>query len=115
MTASRRAWTMWALAMAAYCLAVFQRGSLGVAGPLAQERFGATAAALSLFVVLQLGVYAALQVPAGVMLDRLGSGRMVAAGGAVMGLGQVVLAESHSVGLAAARRVLVGAGDAMTF
>jgi MFS family permease len=70
---------------------------------------------LSLFIVLQLAVYAAFQVPVGVLLDRLGSRRMIAAGAAVMGTGQIVLAESHSVGLAALARVLVGAGDAMTF
>jgi MFS family permease len=115
MNGERRAWAMWGLGVLAYGLAVFQRASLGVAGPLAQQRFGATAAALSLFIVLQLGVYAALQVPVGVLLDRVGSRRLVAAGAAVMGAGQIVLAESHSVGLAVLGRVLVGTGDAMTF
>jgi MFS family permease len=107
---SRRAWLMWGLGVA-----VFQRASLGVAGIDAQQRFGATAAVLSLFIVLQLSVYAALQVPVGAVLDRVGSRRMIAAGAAVMGIGQIVLAESHSVGAALAGRVLVGAGDAMTF
>jgi MFS family permease len=106
---------MWGLALAAYCIAVFHRASLGVAGIEAQERFGATAAVLSLFIVLQLAVYAGLQVPVGVLLDRVGSRRMIATGAAVMGAGQIVLAESHSVGLAVLGRVLVGAGDAMTF
>src|SRR3954452_12816331 len=73
MTASRRAWLMWALGVLPYCIAVFHRASLGVAGPLAQQRFGATAAVLSLFIVLQIGVYAAMQVPVGVALDRVGS------------------------------------------
>jgi MFS family permease len=114
-TASRRAWLVWGLGVTAYCIAVFQRASLGVAGVEAQERFGATAAVLSLFVVLQLGVYASLQVPVGVLLDRLGSRRLIAAGAAIMGAGQVILAESHSVGLAVLGRVLVGTGDAMTF
>src|SRR3954468_2436957 len=106
---------MWALGVTAYCIAVFHRASLGVAGVEAQHRFGATAAVLSLFIVLQLGVYAALQVPVGVLLDRLGSRRVIAAGAAIMGTGQLVLAESHSVGLAVLGRVLVGTGDAMTF
>src|SRR4051794_25698205 len=114
-TTTRRAWLMWALGVAAYGIAVFHRASLGVAGPLAQERFGATAAQLSLFIVLQLAVYAALQVPVGVFLDRVGSRRMIAMGAVVMGLGQLVLAESHVVGLAVLGRVLVGSGDAMTF
>jgi MFS family permease len=106
---------MWGLGLAAYTVAVFHRASLGVAGLDAQHRFETTAAVLSLFIVLQLAVYAALQVPVGVLLDRLGSRRMIAAGAAVMATGQIVLAESQSVGPALLGRVLVGAGDAMTF
>src|SRR4051794_5239609 len=115
MNASRRAWLMWALGVLAYCVAVFHRASLGVAGPEAQQRFGATAAVLSLFIVLQLSVYAALQVPVGVLLDRVGARRMIAVGATAMSAGQIVVGESHSVGLAILGRVLVGAGDAMTF
>src|SRR4051794_21626614 len=101
--------------MVAYVVAVFHRASLGVTGVEAQQRFGATAAVLSLFIVLQLGVYASLQVPVGVLLDRLGSRRLIATGATIMATGQIVLAESHSVGLAVLGRVMVGTGDAMTF
>src|SRR4051812_49876530 len=115
MNASRRAWLMWALGLSAYCIAVFHRASVGVAGPLAQQRFGATAAVLSLFLVLQLAVYAGLQVPVGVLLDRVGSRRMIVGGAVAMGIGQMVLASSHLVALAVLGRVLVGPGGAMTF
>src|SRR3954447_26589774 len=111
---ARRAWLIWALGVTAYGVAVFQRASLGVSGVEAQHRFGASAAELSLFSVLQLGVYAALQVPVGVFLDRFGSRKMIAFGALVMAGGQIVLATSHVVGLAIVGRVLVGAGDAMT-
>src|SRR3954447_4747984 len=111
----RRAWFIWALAVLAYGVAVFHRGSLGVSAVEAQHRFGATAAELSLFAVLQLAVYASLQVPVGVALDRLGSRRLIVAGGLVMACGQLVLAVAHHVPGAIAGRVLVGAGDAMTF
>ena len=111
----RRPWVVWGLGVCAYAVAVFQRASLGVAGVEAQRRFGASAAALSLFSVLQLGVYAGLQVPVGVLLDRVGSRRLIVAGATVMASGQLVLALAHSVGLAVVGRVLVGAGDAMTF
>jgi MFS family permease len=111
----RRAWLIYALGVAAYAVAVFQRASLGVAGVEAQRRFATTAAVLSLFAVLQLAVYAALQVPVGVLLDRIGSRRLIAGGALLMGVGQLVLATAHHVGLAVAGRVLVGAGDAMTF
>jgi MFS family permease len=103
------------LGVSAYAVAVFQRASLGVAGVEAQRRFATTAAVLSLFAVLQLAVYAALQVPVGVLLDRIGSRRLIAGGALLMGVGQLVLATAHHVGLAVAGRVLVGAGDAMTF
>ena len=112
---TRRAWLIFAVGLSAYVAAVFQRASLGVAGVEAQHRFGITAAVLSLFAVLQLAVYAGLQVPVGVMLDRIGSRRLIAAGAGLMGLGQLVMATAHAVPLAVAGRVLVGAGDAMTF
>jgi MFS family permease len=106
---------MFALGVLAYAVAVFHRASLGVSGVEAQRRFGTTAAVLSLFSVLQLVVYAGLQVPVGVVLDRIGPRRLIASGAAMMALGQFVLATVHSVAPAVAARVLVGAGDAMTF
>ena len=103
------------MALAAYAVAVFHRSSLGVAAVEAQERFSAGASAVSLFLVLQLAVYAALQIPVGVALDRFGSRRMILAGAATMATGQLVLALASDVPTAVAARVLVGAGDAMTF
>ena len=114
-TDARRAWTMWGLGVLAYAVAVFHRSSLGVSGLDAQERFGTTAAVLSLFGVVQLGVYAAMQVPVGVLLDRIGSRRMIVAGGLLMAGGQLLLAHAGDVPTGLAARVLVGAGDAMTF
>ncbi|MGY1831346.1 nitrate/nitrite transporter [Geodermatophilus sp. SYSU D01180] len=110
-----RAYAVWLTALAAYVVAVFHRASLGVAGVEAQERFSAGASAVSLFLVLQLAVYAGLQVPVGVALDRFGSRRLIVAGGATMAVGQLVLALATDVPTAVAARVLVGAGDAMTF
>jgi MFS family permease len=106
---------MWGLGVAAYTVAVFNRGSLGVAALAAQHRFHASAGELSTFAVLQLAVYAAMQIPVGVVLDRFGTRRLVALGAVVMALGQLTLALAHSVGMAVLARVLVGMGDAMTF
>jgi MFS family permease len=112
---STRAWWVWGLGVAAYTVAVFNRGSLGVASLQAQHRFHASAAALSLFVVLQLAVYAAMQVPVGAVLDRFGTRRLVALGAVLIAAGQLTLALAHGVGMAVLARVLVGMGDAMTF
>lgn len=106
---------MWALAFASYVVAVFHRSSLSVTGLAAQERFSATAASLALLGVLQLAVYAAFQVPVGVLLDRFGPRRMVAAGALLMAVGQLVMALAPSLPAALLARCLVGIGDAMTF
>jgi nitrate/nitrite transporter NarK len=111
----RRAWLIWGVGVAAYVVAVFHRASLGVAGVQAEHRFGLTAATLSLLGVVQLATYAALQIPVGLLLDRLGSRRMIALGALVMAAGQALLATGETVPAAVAARILVGAGDAMTF
>ena len=110
-----RAYAVWGVALLSYVVAVFHRASLGVAAVDAQERFSAGASAVSLFLVLQLAVYAGLQIPVGVALDRLGSRRLILAGAVTMAAGQLVLALAADVPTAVAARVLVGAGDAMTF
>ncbi|MEP6480703.1 MAG: MFS transporter [Rhodoglobus sp.] len=112
---SRRAWVMLTVGIVAYIVSVMQRTSLSVAAVQATDRFGITAAALSTLAVAQLAVYAAMQVPAGLLLDRFGPRRMLAAGAVVMVIGQVLLALSPSLGGAVVGRVLVGAGDAATF
>jgi MFS family permease len=110
-----RAWAVWAVALSAYVVAVLHRTSLGVAGLDAQTRFDIGAGALASFVVLQLLVYAGLQVPVGLLLDRFGTLRLVVGGALVMAAGQALMAFSDGVTGAVIARVLVGAGDAMTF
>ena len=112
---ARRAWLVWSVGVAAYVVAVLQRTSLGVAGLDAAQRFDTSASVLASFAVLQLLVYAGLQVPVGLLLDRFGSRRLIASGAGLMAAGQLLLAVSPGVGLAVTGRVLVGAGDAMTF
>ncbi len=112
---SRRVWAVWAVALAAYLVGVMHRTSFGVAGLEAADRFGAAPAVLSGFVVLQLLVYASLQIPVGVLLDRFGARALVVTGALTMAAGQLLLALSGSLPLAIAARVLVGTGDALTF
>lgn len=115
MPPSRRAYLVWSAGLLAYLVGVMQRSSFGVAGLDAAQRFGAAPAVLSGFIVLQLLVYAGLQVPVGVLLDRFGARRLVLGGALVMAAAQVLLAVATSLPLAIAARVLVGMGDALTF
>jgi predicted MFS family arabinose efflux permease len=111
----RRAWMIWLVALTVYVLAIFNRSSLGVAGLLATQRFGISATQLSFFTVLQLVVYAGLQVPIGVLLDRFGSRILLLSGLVLMTAGQLAFAFASSFPLAVLARAMVGAGDATIF
>src|ERR1700754_3019272 len=110
-----RVWVVWAVGLAAYLVGVMHRTSFGVAGLDAAARFTAGPAALSGFVVLQLLVYASLQIPVGVLLDRFGARQLIVAGAFTMAAGQLVLALATDLPSAILARVLVGAGDALSF
>ncbi|WP_427869292.1 MFS transporter [Leucobacter luti] len=108
-------WVVWGVAAIAYAVAIINRSSLSALGPAAQEHFGIDATTLATFPVIQLIVYAGLQIPVGVLLDRFGAKGMILSGGVLMLLGQTVMATAEDVRLAILARVLVGAGDACTF
>ncbi|WP_077488626.1 MFS transporter [Sinomonas mesophila] len=112
---SWRAWMVWGIGIAAYLVAVVQRTSFGVVGLEATERFHAGGALLSAFTVMQLVVYASLQIPVGLLVDRFGTRIMVTVGATFMALGQLQIAVAESVVTGIIGRMLVGMGDAMTF
>ncbi len=108
-------WWVWAVGAGVYFLAVFHRSTLGVAGPQAVQRLDLSAAQLSSFVMLQLGVYAAMQVPTGILVDRFGPRRMLLAATVTMGSAQLLFSQVENYPLALLARGLLGCGDAMTY
>ena len=112
---SWRGWTIWIAGTLAFIAAVFSRTSFGVAGVQAAEHFGAQVGAMSAFVIVQMLVYATMQIPAGVLLDSHGSRKTIAAGLAIISVGQLGLAIATSFPLGLAARILIGGGDALIF
>ena len=106
---------IWVTAVLVYMAAVFHRTSLGVASLEAGQRFGLGPAALGTFTVLQVGVYALMQVPTGMLVDRYGARRVLTVAAALMGLGQLLFAVATSYPLGLLARAVLGVGDAMTF
>ncbi len=106
---------IWGTAVLVYLAAVFHRTSLGVASIEASERFGLGPAALGTFTVLQIGVYALMQVPTGLLVDRYGARRVLTVAALLMGLGQLLFAFATSYPLGLLARAVLGVGDAMTF
>ncbi|MFF0745088.1 nitrate/nitrite transporter [Streptomyces sp. NPDC004111] len=111
----RRAVAVWGIGVAVYFVAVTFRTSLGVAGLDAADRFQVNASALSTFSILQLLVYAGMQIPVGLLVDRLGTKKVLAIGAVLFTLGQLGFALSPTYGTALVSRALLGCGDAMTF
>ncbi|MEV6314085.1 MFS transporter [Streptomyces sp. NPDC051776] len=111
----RRAVAVWGLGVAVYFVAITYRTSLGVAGLDATDRFGINASALSTFSILQLLVYAGMQIPVGLLVDRLGTKKVLTLGIVLFTVGQLGFALSHAYAPALASRALLGCGDAMTF
>ncbi len=106
---------MWALAAAFYVVAIFHRMSLGVASIDAGHRFGVSTSTIALLSIVQLGLYLTMQIPAGLMADRLGPRRTLALGLAILGTGELLFAFSPTLQMAIAGRALVGIGDACMF
>jgi sugar phosphate permease len=111
----RRAWVVYAASVSVYILAVFHRSSLGVAGLMASDRFHIEATQLSVFTMVQLFVYAAMQIPVGALLDRFGPKRLLLTGVTLMTIAQLGFAVVDSFALGIAARVVLGVGDAMVF
>jgi MFS family permease len=111
----RQAIAVWAVGTLVYLLAVFHRSSLAVAGLAAAERFDITASQLATFTMLQLLVYAGMQIPVGLLVDRYGSRAVLLAGATILTCAQAGFAFSQTYGQALVARLFVGMGDALTF
>jgi len=105
----------WGIAVAVYLGAVFHRTSLGVAGLQATSRFGISPSQLSIFILLQLGIYAGMQIPTGILVDRYGPRRLLVVAACTMGIAQLLFAVADSYPLALLARAVLGLGDALTF
>lgn len=110
-----RAWLVWGVAVAGYFLAMLHRNGLGVAALEAQARFDVGPALLSLLPMLQLLVYVLLQVPAGLLADRLGPRYTLVMGMVAMVAGSGLFALAPGIEAAVAGRFLIGLGDALVF
>jgi MFS family permease len=115
MSLKRAAWMIWAGGLLVYVVGVFQRFSMSVAGVDAVDRLGITAAGLGAVAVVQVAVYASMQVPVGVLVDRFGYRRLMVAGALTMAAGQVALAFADGIGPALVARLLIGLGDGVMF
>lgn len=111
----RLAWTIWGLGALFYLFAFYQRVAPAVMTDPLMTEFAIGGAALGNLSAFYFYAYVAMQIPTGVLADRFGPRRVLAAGSGIAALGSLLFAFAPSFGWAGAGRLLVGASVAVAF
>ncbi len=114
-SAHRRRWLLWGLLAASFLLVNVYRLSTAVIAEELMTAFRTTGAQLGTLHATFFFVYAVMQVPTGILVDRIGPRLTAATGAAVMNLGAVWFALAAGYGGALGGRLLVGLGGSVIF
>jgi len=106
---------VWAVGSLAYFAAIMSRTSLSATASIASDRFDLSSNDLAAFGILQILVYALSQIPAGMLIDRLGARAILLAGIAIVAVSQLAVGFGGSFGVLLAARAVAGFGDALIF
>jgi MFS family permease len=106
---------MWGIPAFIFLVAFFHRVAPGVVAKELMESFQATGTLIGLLSAAYFYIYAALMIPAGLLVDAFGPRRVVAVGGSVMGVGTLVMGAAISTGTLFVGRLLVGLGASVIF
>jgi MFS family permease len=104
-----------ALGAAAFFLSFFHRIAPAAIAEDLSAAFDVRGAALGALAATYFYVYAVMQIPSGVLADRLGPRKVLAAGSLIAGVGSIAFAAAESIGAAALGRTLVGLGVSVAF
>ena len=110
-----RRWLMWGIPALVFLIGFLHRAAPGVIAKELMQTFSLTGTAVGLLSATYFYSYAGFMVPGGVLIDSVGARRMIALGGAVMGLGALAMGLAPGTALLFAGRLLVGLGAAVTF
>jgi MFS family permease len=111
----RVAWLVWGLGALLYLMGFFQRVAPAVMTDELMSDFGINAAGLGSLSAFYFYSYVAMQIPTGVIADRWGPRRLLAAGAFVAGLGTLLFALSDVIFWAGIGRLLIGGSVAVAF
>jgi MFS family permease len=110
-----RRWLMWGLPTLLFFVAFLHRPAPGVLAKDLMQAFDADGTIVGLLAATYFYAYAALMIPAGLLIDAFGVRRIVAAGGTVMGVGAIAMGLAAHPTTLFAGRFVVGLGATVTF
>ncbi|AEH38686.1 MFS transporter [Halopiger xanaduensis] len=111
----KRRWVAWAALATVFLLVNLHRLSTAVLSGRLTAAFGTTASQLGTLHASFFLIYAVVQIPVGVLVDRVGPRRIGSIGGVVLSVGAIGFAISESYVAAFAARALIGFGSGAIF
>lgn len=111
----KRRWIGWILLTAVFVLGSFHRVSSTVIADELMRAFSTSGAQLGLLHASFFYIYAALQLPAGALIDLAGVRRIAIAGALFMSLGSFVFALSSSLAIGFLGRGIIGLGSSVVY
>ena len=111
----RVAWLVWSLGALLYLMGFFQRVAPAVMTNELMRDFNINAAGLGSLSALYFYSYVAMQILTGILADRWGPRRLLAAGALVAALGTALFALASSLFWAGTGRLLIGGSVAVAF
>jgi len=111
----RLRWWIWSVLALCYLIVCFQRIAPGVVADRLMADFAVGGGAVGLLTSIYFYLYAAMQIPSGMLADTLGVRHTVAIGISLAGLGSLVFGMAPVLELAYVGRFLVGLGVSVVF
>lgn len=108
-------WSIFSILILTYILVYFHRMAPGVVSEYLMADFQTTGTRLGALSAIYFFVYAAMQLPSGVLADTLGTRTSIIGGNITAGLGSILFGLAPSFEIACAGRFLVGLGVSVVF
>lgn len=111
----RRRWLLWGTLAATFLLVSIYRLSTAVIADALMAAFQTTGAELGTLHAVFFFVYAVMQIPTGILVDRIGPRRTATVGATTMHIGALWFALAGAYGSALGGRFLIGVGGSVIF
>lgn len=112
---THRRWLLWGILAVTFLLVNIYRLSTAVIAEPLMAAFQTTGAQLGTLHATFFFMYAVMQIPAGILVDRIGPRYMATAGAATMNVGAIWFALASGYGSALGARLLIGFGGSAIF
>ncbi|MBQ9441332.1 MAG: MFS transporter [Alphaproteobacteria bacterium] len=114
-SSNKKAWFVWGIAAFFYLYELVLRVSPSVMTDHLTQSFSVTATSLGILVSFYYYSYTILQLPCGIILDELGSKKLLGFSSLLCTVGSILFASTNMLQVAQIGRFLVGAGSACAF